>query len=154
MAGECVRVVLLNSGPKYENVESKQLATISGAAPDPTDRPSGCRFHTKCPEFIDGRCIRSTPDLRTVDGEADREVACHWNDRSEAEHRSHITPSDSEREGIEREVAIGYRSICGEGMIVDRGTAVGVTVFSAPSTPQGYSSRGPAVRAAGQVTNR
>jgi len=93
--------------PSMDNDTTDSRNLLDGTPPSATDPPSGCRFHTRCPEFIDGRCIKSTPDLQTVDGEADREVACHWNDRSEAERRSHTTPSDSEREVIEREVGDG-----------------------------------------------
>jgi peptide/nickel transport system ATP-binding protein len=40
--------------------------------PDPTDPPSGCRFHTRCPEAREA-CTTETPDDITVDG---RYVEC------------------------------------------------------------------------------
>lgn len=52
---------LLNSIPKYENVEGKQLATIPGAAPDPTDRPSGCPFRDRCPAEFEA-CSEPLPE--------------------------------------------------------------------------------------------
>ncbi|WP_307729448.1 ABC transporter ATP-binding protein [Natrinema salsiterrestre] len=41
--------------------------------PDPTDPPSGCRFHTRCPEAREA-CRRHSPE--PVDAAADHEVAC------------------------------------------------------------------------------
>ena len=39
------------------------------------DLPSGCRFHPRCPDFVEGLCDREAPDLIPLgDG---RYVACH-----------------------------------------------------------------------------
>jgi peptide/nickel transport system ATP-binding protein len=42
--------------------------------PDPTDPPTGCRFHTRCPEARTA-CQRASPDLISTDGET-HEAAC------------------------------------------------------------------------------
>ncbi|WP_070097007.1 ABC transporter ATP-binding protein [Azorhizobium caulinodans] len=47
---------------------------ITGDMPSPTNPPSGCRFHTRCP-FVENRCTAEAPALRALpDG---RQVACH-----------------------------------------------------------------------------
>ena len=47
---------------------------LSGDVPSPANPPSGCRFHTRCPEAID-RCSREEPLLRFI--APDHRVSCH-----------------------------------------------------------------------------
>lgn len=47
---------------------------LSGDVPSPANPPSGCRFHTRCPEAID-RCTREEPLLRYI--APDHRVSCH-----------------------------------------------------------------------------
>jgi len=42
--------------------------------PDPIDPPSGCRFHTRCPEAREA-CVRNAPEATTING-SEHEVAC------------------------------------------------------------------------------
>ncbi|EMA59732.1 ABC transporter ATP-binding protein [Halorubrum lipolyticum] len=49
--------------------------------PDPVNPPSGCRFHTRCPEARTA-CTREQPELRTL--EDGHRAACF---RSESDHR-------------------------------------------------------------------
>jgi len=63
---------LLRSIPRMRSRE--RLTPIAGAVPHPYDRPSGCPFHPRCPQFMAGRCDREEPTLRRVgDGHA---VSC------------------------------------------------------------------------------
>lgn len=90
-----------------------ERSSIEGEIPSPTDPPDGCSFHTRCPEYINGNCAATEPELNTVqnyytadpdeqiplpDGadpsEAsddvdgyDHQVACFWNDKSLEERR-------------------------------------------------------------------
>ena len=48
--------------------------TLRGEAPSPVHPPSGCRFHTRCPQ-AQPRCRGERPELRDVAG---REVRCHY----------------------------------------------------------------------------
>ena len=50
------------------------LAPIRGMVPSPHEMPPGCAFHTRCDEFVPGRCDRDTP--ATVAVAAEHEVAC------------------------------------------------------------------------------
>ncbi len=51
-----------------------RLAAIPGTVPPPWERPSGCRFRTRCP-IAEERCAREDPALRPR-GPERREVAC------------------------------------------------------------------------------
>jgi oligopeptide/dipeptide ABC transporter ATP-binding protein len=58
--------------PKVERAR-KRLRLV-GDVPSPIDPPSGCTFHTRCPEAI-ARCKTDVPTLRTItDGHL---VSCH-----------------------------------------------------------------------------
>jgi peptide/nickel transport system ATP-binding protein len=48
---------------------------LKGEVPSPIDPPSGCRFHTRCPNAFD-RCRLEAPKLRDRGGSAHR-AACH-----------------------------------------------------------------------------
>jgi peptide/nickel transport system ATP-binding protein len=58
---------LLRSIPRIRARERERLTPIAGAVPHPYDRPTGCPFHPRCPEFMAGRCDRQAPVLAPVD---------------------------------------------------------------------------------------
>jgi peptide/nickel transport system ATP-binding protein len=53
----------------------KPRTILRGEPPSPTNPPSGCRFHTRCP-IAQERCGAEVPLLRPLD--AGRRVACHF----------------------------------------------------------------------------
>ena len=57
---------LLRSIPRMRSRSRERLTPIAGAVPHPYDRPTGCPFHPRCPEFMAGRCDRDEPALRPV----------------------------------------------------------------------------------------
>ena len=57
---------LLRSIPRMRSRSRERLTPIAGAVPHPYDRPSGCPFHPRCPEFMAGRCDKEEPILRPV----------------------------------------------------------------------------------------
>ncbi len=65
---------LLRSIPRMRARSRERLTPIAGAVPHPYDRPAGCPFHPRCPEFMAGRCDAQAPLLKPV---ADRHaVSC------------------------------------------------------------------------------
>jgi peptide/nickel transport system ATP-binding protein len=65
---------LLRSIPSVQSAPRVKLPTISGSIPHPYNRPSGCPFHTRCPDFMPGLCDRYEPALVAVGPR--QEAAC------------------------------------------------------------------------------
>jgi peptide/nickel transport system ATP-binding protein len=57
---------LLRSMPSIESTPRVELPTISGSIPHPYNRPAGCPFYPRCPEFIPGTCNKAEPTLLAV----------------------------------------------------------------------------------------
>ena len=62
---------LLNAYPNMTT--ARDLRGIRGHSPDPSDPPSGCRFHPRCTQAVD-LCRQAEPPLFRV---GDRLIACH-----------------------------------------------------------------------------
>jgi len=60
--------------PPYPPEGEKNITTLEGDVPSPTNPPSGCRFHTRCP-YAKSICKEKEPELKVVQGE--HMVACH-----------------------------------------------------------------------------
>ena len=54
-------------------VETKRLAPIEGLMPDPSDLPSGCYFHDRCPHCME-ICKKEYPEVYT---DGTHSIACH-----------------------------------------------------------------------------
>ena len=65
---------LLRSMPSINARVRSRLPVIEGSIPHPYNRPSGCPFHPRCPDFMPGRCDKEEPAIRPV-GTA-QEAAC------------------------------------------------------------------------------
>ena len=62
---------LLRSIPSIHAPVRTRLPTIAGSIPHPYQRPAGCPFHPRCPDFMPGTCDRAEPGLGPVgDGQA------------------------------------------------------------------------------------
>ena len=65
---------LLRSIPSIHAPVRTRLPTIAGSIPHPYNRPPGCPFHPRCPDFMPGRCDGGEPALSSVgDGQ---DAAC------------------------------------------------------------------------------
>jgi peptide/nickel transport system ATP-binding protein/oligopeptide transport system ATP-binding protein len=54
--------------PDPDLADSRHRTILSGDLPSPTDPPSGCRFHTRCPKARED-CISTQPPLEPVLGD-------------------------------------------------------------------------------------
>ena len=63
---------LLASIPRIDQ-DKEELSTIPGSVPHPSEVPTGCYFHPRCPMCME-RCKQEAPRLRKV---GERKVACH-----------------------------------------------------------------------------
>ncbi len=81
---------LLNALPKLDDLDAA-LTPVPGDIPSPLDRPTGCVFHTRCPELIGDVCSQQVPAY-SFDS-SNHQVACHLATRSAADD------GESAREG-------------------------------------------------------
>ncbi len=61
--------------------DSREQLLLTGDLPSPSNPPTGCRFHTRCPWRQATKCDETRPELRVVQVEGaseDHRVACHW----------------------------------------------------------------------------
>ena len=65
---------LIAAVPDPDPSAEKSKSMIIGEIPNPTNIPSGCRFHTRCPQMMEV-CTKEEPELIEI-GEGHR-VACH-----------------------------------------------------------------------------
>jgi peptide/nickel transport system ATP-binding protein len=64
---------LLRSVPTVGPRAHRRLATIHGIVPHPYNRPTGCPFHARCDEAMQGRCDVEVPPVLS---DAERSVRC------------------------------------------------------------------------------
>ena len=65
---------LLSSVPVVDPDHTKKRIVLQGEVPSPSDPPSGCGFHTRCPECMD-ICKTKRPEFKEVS--ANHLVICH-----------------------------------------------------------------------------
>ena len=63
---------LLGAVPRLEVGSMKRAVVLHGDVPSPLSPPSGCRFHTRCPEVFE-RCAKEEPPLYDLKG---RQARC------------------------------------------------------------------------------
>ncbi len=68
---------LLAAVPRLSRAFGHQPAEppLRGEVPSPTNPPTGCRFHPRCPR-VEARCKAERPTLATLEDE--RQAACHF----------------------------------------------------------------------------
>jgi oligopeptide/dipeptide ABC transporter ATP-binding protein len=65
---------LLSAVPVPDPLRKKTRIILRGDVPSPIDPPSGCRFHTRCPERMD-ICDQTVPEM--IDFGNGHQAACH-----------------------------------------------------------------------------
>ncbi len=65
---------LLSAIPQVDKEQQKQRIILEGEVPSPSNPPSGCHFHIRCPKAYE-RCSKETPVLQEV--KQGHYVACH-----------------------------------------------------------------------------
>lgn len=65
---------LFSAIPSLDPDDRGSAQKLEGEIPSPTNQPSGCKFHTRCPHVID-RCRSEEPELEKSGSE--HAVACH-----------------------------------------------------------------------------
>jgi oligopeptide/dipeptide ABC transporter ATP-binding protein len=57
---------------------ARQQVVLVGDVPSPINPPVACRFHPRCPRFVDGKCNVDEPLLTRAEGATDHDFACHF----------------------------------------------------------------------------
>lgn len=70
---------LLSAVPKAKPKSRSSRIILEGDVPSPSNPPSGCAFHPRCPDVMD-ECKTIRPDLQHSEG---RYVACHLYEKDE-----------------------------------------------------------------------
>jgi oligopeptide/dipeptide ABC transporter ATP-binding protein len=55
---------------------ARKQVVLEGDVPSPLNPPAACRFHPRCPRFVEGRCDVDEPELHSFGG--DHFAACHF----------------------------------------------------------------------------
>jgi oligopeptide/dipeptide ABC transporter ATP-binding protein len=57
---------------------ARKQIVLTGDVPSPLNPPTACRFHPRCPRFVDGKCNVDPPELDPAAGRPDHRFACHF----------------------------------------------------------------------------
>jgi len=68
--------VLLSSVPSLDFSGKSSKISLEGTVPSARDPPSGCVFHTRCPEYIGDVCEKEEPRLENMDSSS-HQISCH-----------------------------------------------------------------------------
>jgi oligopeptide/dipeptide ABC transporter ATP-binding protein len=62
--------------PNPDIGRARQRIVLEGDVPSPINPPSACRFHPRCPRFVEGHCDVEEPLLAPLGGT--QSAACHY----------------------------------------------------------------------------
>jgi peptide/nickel transport system ATP-binding protein len=71
---------LIAAVPVPDPSSRRAQVSVKGEIPSPINPPPGCRFHTRCPQYIGDICRTKEPQL--INYSADHWVACHLYSKS------------------------------------------------------------------------
>jgi len=66
---------LITAVPRSDPRAKRSETVLKGEIPSPINPPSGCRFHTRCPEYLGEICKKKEPSI--IDAGGGHLVACH-----------------------------------------------------------------------------
>ncbi len=66
---------LMSAVPRVQAHARRQRIVLKGDLPSPIDPPSGCKFHTRCPDVM-ARCAKQAPLSQTMNAPGTHRVAC------------------------------------------------------------------------------
>ena len=66
---------LLSAVPQPDPTAYQDTIRLEGDVPSPTDIPTGCRFHTRCPLVLESLCHREEPSWQET--ESGKKIRCH-----------------------------------------------------------------------------
>jgi len=75
---------LLRSIPRMGATRGKALEVIKGSIPDPYSTVTGCTFHPRCPDFMEGVCDTVIPAETLLSGPTRHGVRCHLYSKTNA----------------------------------------------------------------------
>src|SRR3954449_2222686 len=64
--------------PNPDLGRARQRIVLEGDVPSPMNPPSACRFHPRCPRFVEGHCDVEEPALVNRGGAASHVAKCHY----------------------------------------------------------------------------
>jgi len=75
--------------PQSDDLDAAAASVLEGDVPSPIHPPSGCSFHTRCPEAM-AICRSQTPKSINIGSETDpHQVRCHLVDPALSLHIKH-----------------------------------------------------------------
>jgi len=69
---------LLSAVPVAEPGRQRRRLMLEGDIPSPLCPPIGCSFHPRCPRRVPGTCDSKVPEMRQLEADTQRQVACHF----------------------------------------------------------------------------
>ena len=67
---------LLSAVPLIDPEGEQEQIRLKGEVPSPSEKISGCPFHTRCPRFLGEICVEETPPRRVEEG-TEKRIFCH-----------------------------------------------------------------------------
>ena len=64
--------------PDPEIGRHRKRIVLEGDVPSPINPPSACRFHPRCPRFVEGHCDVEDPELINHGGPSSHVAKCHY----------------------------------------------------------------------------
>ncbi len=64
--------------PDPEVGRHRKRIVLEGDVPSPINPPSACRFHPRCPRFVEGHCDVEEPELINRGGPSSHTAKCHY----------------------------------------------------------------------------